>query len=155
NLEFSTLIESPDFEVNTNSSGIGGNVGASVCIFEDNDLFESFQFKLASHNSVIQAELLSINFAACWAMENWSKINIFMDSLTSTEALKKANSKYLFINQIKSNMFQVIGSVSLPWVKDQAGITGNELTDQFAKIATTDGQELNVSSPYSYYEKEN
>ncbi|GBN69250.1 hypothetical protein AVEN_125603-1, partial [Araneus ventricosus] len=50
-------------------------------------------------------------------------------------------------------MFQAIGSVALSWVKAQAGIPGNELTDQYAKIATTDGQELNVSSPYSYLKR--
>ncbi|GBM36949.1 hypothetical protein AVEN_153902-1 [Araneus ventricosus] len=148
-LEFSTLIESPDFEVYTDGSGIGDNVGAAVCIFKDNDLFESFQFKLASYNSVFQAELAAFNFAACWALENGYKINIFTDSLSSIEVLKKGNSKSLFINHIKSKMFQAIGSIGLSWVKAHAGIPGNELADQYAKIATTDGQELNIPAPYT------
>ncbi|GBM32168.1 hypothetical protein AVEN_136720-1 [Araneus ventricosus] len=129
------------------------DIGDSKAL-EEAQAFRIFTyFKLASHNSVIQAELLSINFAACWALENRSKINIFTDSLTSTEALKKANSKSLFINQIKSKMFRAIGSVGLFWVKAQAGIPGNELADQYSKIGTTDGQELNVSSLYSYLKR--
>ncbi|GBN37731.1 hypothetical protein AVEN_155449-1 [Araneus ventricosus] len=124
-LEFSTLIESPDFEVYTDGSEIGDNVAAAVCIFKDNDLFESFQYKLASYNSVFQAELAAINFAACWALENGYKVNIFTDSLSSIEVLKKANSKSLFLNHIKSKMFQAIGSVGLSWVKAHSGISGN------------------------------
>ncbi|GBN54517.1 hypothetical protein AVEN_116275-1, partial [Araneus ventricosus] len=38
-------------------------------------------------------------------------------------------------------------------VKAQAGIPGNELADQYAKIATTDGQELNISAPYTYVKR--
>ncbi|GBM19725.1 hypothetical protein AVEN_85-1, partial [Araneus ventricosus] len=41
----------------------------------------------------------------------------------------------------------------LVWVKAQAGIPGNELADQYAKIATTDGQELNIPAPYTYVKR--
>ncbi|GBN06418.1 hypothetical protein AVEN_78117-1 [Araneus ventricosus] len=152
-LEFSTLVESPDFEVYSDGSGNGDNVGTAVYIFNDNDLFESFQFKLASYNSVFQTEIASVNFAACLALENGYKINIFTDSLSSIEVLKKTNSKSLFINHVKSKMFQTIGSVGLSWVKAHAGITGNELADQYAKLATTDGQELNIPAPYTYVKR--
>ncbi|GBM89866.1 hypothetical protein AVEN_111816-1 [Araneus ventricosus] len=46
-------------------------------------------------------------------------------------------------------MFQAIGSVGLSWVKAHAGIPGNDLADQNAKIAITDGQELNIPTPYT------
>ncbi|GBN57425.1 hypothetical protein AVEN_10584-1 [Araneus ventricosus] len=50
-------------------------------------------------------------------------------------------------------MFQAIGSGVLSWVKADAGIPSNELADQYAKIATTDGQELNIPAPYTYVER--
>ncbi|GBM50219.1 hypothetical protein AVEN_134790-1 [Araneus ventricosus] len=50
-------------------------------------------------------------------------------------------------------MFQAIGSVGFSWMKAHAGIPGNELADQFAKIATTDGQELNIPAPYTYVKR--
>ncbi|GBN21114.1 hypothetical protein AVEN_49214-1 [Araneus ventricosus] len=151
--EFSSLVESPDFEVYTDGSGIGDNVGTAVCIFKDNDLFESFQFKLASYNSVFQADLSAINFAASWALENGYEINIFTDSLSSMAVPKKANSKSLFINQLKSKMFQAIGSVGLSWVKADDRIPGNELADQYARIATTDGQGQNIPAAYTYVKR--
>ncbi|GBO05511.1 hypothetical protein AVEN_143510-1 [Araneus ventricosus] len=41
----------------------------------------------------------------------------------------------------------------LVWVKAHARIPGNELADQYAKIATTDGQELNIPAPYTYVKR--
>ncbi|GBN85402.1 hypothetical protein AVEN_76843-1 [Araneus ventricosus] len=51
-------------------------------------------------------------------------------------------------------MFQAIGSVDLSWVKAHAGIPGSELADQYAKIATTDGQELNIPAPHKLSRQE-
>ncbi|GBN21860.1 hypothetical protein AVEN_51790-1 [Araneus ventricosus] len=50
-------------------------------------------------------------------------------------------------------MLQAIGSVGLSWVKAHAGIPGNELADQYVKIATTNGEELNIPAPYTYVKR--
>ncbi|GBL87011.1 Putative protein in type-1 retrotransposable element R1DM [Araneus ventricosus] len=152
-IEFPNCIPNADFDVYTDGSGIDGNIGASVCIFKNNARINSFRFKLNNYNSVFQAELAAINFAAGWAVENSYKINIFTDSFSSIEVLKKANSKSNYINIIKSNMFKVIGSVGLSWVKAHPGIPGNELADQLAKGATTDGVLLSLPAPYSFLKK--
>ncbi|GBN29618.1 hypothetical protein AVEN_71903-1 [Araneus ventricosus] len=152
-LEFPSTIENSDFEVYTDGSGIDGNIGASLCIFNNNSCINTFQFKLSSFNSVFQAELAAINFAAGWAVDNGTRINIFTDSLSSIEALKKSNSKSKYLNEIKSNMFNAIGSVGLSWVKAHAGIPGNELADQYAKDAAANGNFLAMPAPYSFLKK--
>ncbi|GBO21963.1 hypothetical protein AVEN_87520-1 [Araneus ventricosus] len=152
-IEFPINIPNADFDVYTDGSGIDGNIGASVCIFKNNILVNSFKFKLNNYNSVFQAELAAINFAAGWALENSYKINIFTDSYSSIEVLKKVNTKSNYINVIKNNMFRAIGSVGLSWVKAHAGIPGNELADQLTKEATIDGNLLSLPAPYSYLKK--
>ncbi|GBO38437.1 Putative protein in type-1 retrotransposable element R1DM [Araneus ventricosus] len=134
-ITFPPLIKNPDFDIYTDGSGIDGNVGATVCIFKNNILSQSFQFKLSNYNSVFQAELAAINFAVGWALEGGFKVNIYTDSYFSIQVLKKSDVKSGFINDIKSNVFRALGSVGLSWVKAQAGIPGNKLADQFAKSA--------------------
>ncbi|GBN21982.1 hypothetical protein AVEN_81070-1 [Araneus ventricosus] len=46
-----------------------------------------------------------------------------------------------------------LGSVGLSWVKAHAGIPGNELADQFAKSAITEGNFLDIPAPYSFLKK--
>ncbi|GBN68058.1 hypothetical protein AVEN_100098-1 [Araneus ventricosus] len=138
-LDFPTTIDNSDFEVYADGSGIDGNIGASVCIFNNNNLVNVFKFKLSNFNSVFQAELAAINFAAGWALDNNVRVNIFTDSLSSIEALKKSNSKSKYLCDIKNNMFNAIGSVGLSWVKAHAGIPGNELADQYANYSLWHG----------------
>ncbi|GBM06895.1 hypothetical protein AVEN_147835-1 [Araneus ventricosus] len=53
-----------DFEIYTDRSRVDDNIGFSVCVFKNNDLLLDFCFKLKSFNSVFQAELVPIIFAA-------------------------------------------------------------------------------------------
>ncbi|GBN74551.1 hypothetical protein AVEN_207292-1 [Araneus ventricosus] len=152
-IEFPVSVENADYDVYTDGSGIDRNVGAAVCKFKDDILVKSFMFKLSSFNSVFQAQLAAINFAACWDLENSYRINIFSDSLSSIQILKKSNSKSFYINNIKNKMFQALGSVGLSWLKAHAGIPGNELADHYAKTAILEGEELSVSAPYSFFKK--
>ncbi|GBN31183.1 Putative protein in type-1 retrotransposable element R1DM, partial [Araneus ventricosus] len=152
-ITFPPLIKNPDFDIYTDGSGIDGNVGAAVCIFKNNILSQSFQFKLSNYNSVFQAELAAINFAVGWALEGGFKVNIYTDSYSSIQVLKKSDVKSGFINNIKSNVFRALGSVGLSWVKAHAGIPGNELADQFAKSAITEGNFLDIPAPYSFLKK--
>ncbi|GBO33224.1 Putative protein in type-1 retrotransposable element R1DM [Araneus ventricosus] len=152
-ITFPPLIKNPDFDIYTDGSGIDGNVGAAVCIFKNNILSQSFQFKLSNYNSVFQAELAAINFAVGWALEGGFKVNIYTDSYSYIQVLKKSDVKSGFINDIKSNVFRALGSVGLSWVKAHAGIPGNELADQFAKSAITEGNFLDIPAPYSFLKK--
>ncbi|GBM26278.1 hypothetical protein AVEN_66517-1 [Araneus ventricosus] len=145
-IELPASINNPDFD----GSGIDGIVGTAEYIFEKNNLIKHFGFKLSQYNSVFQAELATINFAAAWALEKGVKINIFTDSFSSIKALKKSKCNSNYISQVKRNMLIAIGSVGLSWMKAHADNPGNELADQHAKLATKVGENLDIPTPYSF-----
>ncbi|GBN79508.1 hypothetical protein AVEN_205507-1 [Araneus ventricosus] len=125
------------YEVYTDGSKINEETGLAVCILKDNDNSQNFLFKLKPYNSVFQAELAAIQFAANWAVSENSKINLYTDSLSSILALQSASSRSNFVNKAKTELFKAKNLVGLSWVKAHVGIQGNELADQQAKLATT------------------
>ncbi|GBM75963.1 hypothetical protein AVEN_230493-1 [Araneus ventricosus] len=116
-------------------------------------LKRNYNLDIKIPNNIFQAELEAINFAVGWALEGGFKVNIYTDSYSSIQVLKKSDVKSGFINDIKSNVFRALGSVGLSWVKAHAGIPGNELADQFAKSAITEGNFLDIPAPYSFLKK--
>ncbi|GBM00389.1 hypothetical protein AVEN_179205-1 [Araneus ventricosus] len=109
-----------------------------------------FLYKLNPTNSVFQAELAAIGFAAGWALEHNQLVNIHTDSQSSIEAIKSAKPKSEFVNSIKEKIYSSRLLVSLTWVKAHAGNPGNERADHQAKLPTTIGQYLDLPVPYSY-----
>ncbi|GBM37662.1 hypothetical protein AVEN_9953-1 [Araneus ventricosus] len=119
-------IQDIDFEVYTDGSRIENETGFAVCTFKDNQNINNFCFKLQPHNSVFQAELAAIQYAANWAASNNYKINIYTDRLSSIMALKSAISRSSFVISAKNDLSAVKGLVGLSWVKAHVGIQGNE-----------------------------
>ncbi|GBM40813.1 hypothetical protein AVEN_137319-1 [Araneus ventricosus] len=138
------------YEVYTDGSKINEETGLAVCILNDNDNIQNFLFKLKPYNSVFQAELAAIQFAANWAVSENSKINLYTDSLSSILALQSASSRENFEKKVETDLFKAKNLVGLSWVKAHVGIQGNELADQQAKLATTTGEELSIPAPRSY-----
>ncbi|GBM46751.1 hypothetical protein AVEN_31375-1 [Araneus ventricosus] len=106
-----------------------------------------------SFNSVFQAELAAINFAAGWALERNVKIKVFSDSKSSIEAIRSPKVKSNFVLSVKDNLYNAKDLVSLVWVKADAGNPGNELADHFAKIASSCGANMSIPAPYSYVKR--
>ncbi|GBO13821.1 hypothetical protein AVEN_236087-1 [Araneus ventricosus] len=140
-----------DYEVYTDGSRIGDNVGFSVCFFERNSLLHVFCYKMNSFNSVFQAELAAINFASCFALERNVKIKVFSDSKSYIEEIRSSKIKSNFVLSVKDNLYNAKDLVSLVWVKAHACNLGNELADHFAKIASSCGADM--STPYSYIKR--
>ncbi|GBM62008.1 hypothetical protein AVEN_199311-1 [Araneus ventricosus] len=138
------------FEVYTDGLKVAGGVRFSVCILNKEIQQKTICHKLEPNNIVFQAELAALGVAADWAVENNTKINIFTDSKSSIDALKSHRTKSNFVNSIKNKFRLAKRLVGLTRVKAQAGIPGNELADQFAKLATTNGELMNLPLPYSY-----
>ncbi|GBN40337.1 Putative protein in type-1 retrotransposable element R1DM [Araneus ventricosus] len=141
------LVPDAVYEVYTDGSRMEEETGFAVCILQNSQNIQNHLFKLKSFNSVFQAELTAIQYAANWAVSNNHKINIYTDSLSSIMALKSAGSKSKIVNSVKKDLHLANGLVGLSWVKAHVGIEGNELSDQCAKQAITSGEELDIPAP--------
>ncbi|GBM07150.1 hypothetical protein AVEN_15407-1 [Araneus ventricosus] len=142
-----------DYEVYNDESRIGDNVGFLVCIFERNLLLPIFCYKVNSFNSVFQAELAAVNFSVGWALERNVKIKVFSDSKSSIEAIRSPKVKSNFVLSVKDNRYNAKDLVSHVWVEAHAGNPGNELSDHFAKIASSCGADMSIPAPYSYVKR--
>ncbi|GBL86109.1 hypothetical protein AVEN_22697-1 [Araneus ventricosus] len=78
------------------------------------------------------------------------KINIYTDSRSSIEALKSYGCRSKFVISIKNKFCLAEGLVGLSWVKAHVGIPGNELADHFAKLASVEGEGMDIPFPYSF-----
>ncbi|GBL76427.1 hypothetical protein AVEN_53197-1 [Araneus ventricosus] len=135
----------PIFKINGQSVKIGNSLkylGILLdCILTWSNHILSFHKKIYK---------LTFNFnmfmKANWKMDK----HLVKFCKSSIDALKSHRTKSNFVNSIK-NKFRVAERLAgLTWVKANAGIPGNELADQFAKLATTNGELMNLSLPYSY-----
>ncbi|GBN83469.1 hypothetical protein AVEN_209919-1 [Araneus ventricosus] len=86
-------------------SRINSETGFAVCILKNNISTEECLFRLGSCNTVFQAKLAAIDFAAGWALRNNAKINILTDSQCSIDAIKSTKPRFEFVNNIKRNIF--------------------------------------------------
>ncbi|GBL79714.1 hypothetical protein AVEN_18240-1 [Araneus ventricosus] len=149
-LELRDKVQDSHFEVYTDGSKVDGGVGFSVCILHGEIQHKIICKKLEPQNTVFQAELAALGEAVHWAIENKNKINIYNDSRSSIEALKRYGSRSKFVISIKNEFCLAEGLVGLAWVKAHVGIPGNELADHFAKLASVEGEGMDIPFPYSF-----
>ncbi|GBN64530.1 hypothetical protein AVEN_177930-1 [Araneus ventricosus] len=102
-----------DYKVYTDGSRIGDNFGFSVSFFARNVLLPVLCYKMNYFNSVFQADLAAINFAAGWALERNVKIKMFSDSKSSIEAIRRPKVKSNLVLSIKDNLYNAKNLVSL------------------------------------------
>ncbi|GBO10621.1 hypothetical protein AVEN_97486-1, partial [Araneus ventricosus] len=64
-------------------------------------------------------------------------------------ALPSAKSRFPIVSNVKKIFHLAEESVGLTWVKAHAGDPGNELADHHVKLATADGEKLEIPTPFS------
>ncbi|GBN81654.1 hypothetical protein AVEN_162033-1 [Araneus ventricosus] len=58
-------------------------------------------------------------------------------------------SRFATVNKVKNFFYLAEGSVGLTWDKAHTGDPGNELADHHAKLATDEGEKLEIPTQYS------
>ncbi|GBN02089.1 hypothetical protein AVEN_73291-1 [Araneus ventricosus] len=145
-LNIESQVQGSRFEVYTDGSKSDSEAGFAVCILEHGEPYEIFKFKLGVNNTVFQAELAAIDSLG---FGKKIKINIIMDSQLSIEALRSSSSRSEVVIGAKENFSLAGRQIGLAWVKAHAGNPGNELADHHAKLATIQGVEMHLPTPYS------
>lgn len=123
-------------------------VGAAFVAFKIDGTKITKKFKLHGSCSVYQAELLAIQKACSWAIQNnIYNIAILTDSLSSLHEIKNKDSNNKTVAIIHDNIHLINnknGKAVFIWVKGHAGLAGNEEADEAAKAAALSHR------PYEY-----
>ncbi|GBM42982.1 Putative protein in type-1 retrotransposable element R1DM, partial [Araneus ventricosus] len=149
-LELRDKVHDSHFEVYTDGSKIDGGVGLSVCILHGENQHKIICKKLEPPEHYLPGRTCALGEAVDWAIENKKKINIYTDSRSSIKAFKRYGSRSKFLISIKNKFCLAEGLAGLFWVKAHVGIPGNELADHFAKLASVEGEGIDIPFPYSF-----
>ena len=133
-------------EVYTDGSKTEDNVGAAGIIFVNGKLVHQLKFKLHGHCSNNQAEQIAILKVLEKLEElkdgqdNDKRVAIYTDSKITLDLLQNKFKRNRLIECIRNKiaLAYLKWIVHFGWVKEQAGIEGNELVDRLAKEASVE-----------------
>ncbi|KAI5642076.1 RNase H domain-containing protein [Phthorimaea operculella] len=137
-----------------------GSVGAAfvACDPDKDTPVVTRKFKLHHSCSVFQAELLAIQEACRWAINNrYPHILIFTDSLASIKAIQNRSNTHPLVTQIHRLLYDYKdkGILEINWVQSHVGIIGNEAADKEANDASKLCKENDYSLfPISYVKQQ-
>ncbi|GBL74311.1 hypothetical protein AVEN_235298-1 [Araneus ventricosus] len=119
----------------TDGSKMDGRVGAAFHVIEGQHTAD-FQYRLADHNSVFQAELSALQQALLWKKVHrpTQHCHFYSDSMSTLKVLQKHQPKNNLVEEFRALVDE---TVSLHWVKAHIGTAGNEAADKAAKEAST------------------
>lgn len=118
------------------------SVGVGSCVVCDH---RQFRFSLPHISSNFTAEMTAIAKAVHLVIPTHNNTIIFSDSLAALIALQDIFSTQPLVRDALTGIESLIRngvSVYLCWIPGHCGIEGNELADQGAKAAITDGSPL-------------
>ncbi|GBL91005.1 hypothetical protein AVEN_184397-1 [Araneus ventricosus] len=148
-LNIESQVPGSSFEVYTDGSKSDSVAGFAVCILDHGEPYEIFKFKLGVYNTVLQAELAAIDFAFRWALERKLKLILLRITSRPSRPFGAADPGLRWSSGPKKILTWLGGQIGLLWVKAHAGNPGNELADHYDKLATIQGVEMHLPTPYS------
>lgn len=137
--EFDDLRLSQEWQIYTDGSRHDDCVGAAFVALNPNGSKTVRKFKLHSSCSVFQSELLSIEKACNWIIDNnITRSYIFSDCKSGLKELCNPNSYNYFAVKIHEHLHSArLKNISIGflWIRGHIGIPGNESADVAAKSA--------------------
>lgn len=150
NNEETNIINSRGYEeIYTDGSKVNNEVGCAM-IHEKKE-FQKL-IKLPDFVSVYTAELVAIGEAVKYIKNlNIRRAIVYTDCKSCVEKLISINKKNLFeeaiYTEIRSELenIKLIGNeIKITWIRGHNGIEGNEKVDKLAKIATKQGEKMDI-----------
>ncbi|XP_039764540.1 uncharacterized protein LOC120637022 [Pararge aegeria] len=158
--ELDATSRSDTTEIYTDGSKHDGRVGAAFIVLQPHGSPIIKRFRLHDCCSVFQAEMLAIDGACAWAIQNKiPQTRILSDSLSGLTELTNPNS----CNHFAVSIFRSVHAawemglvIQFAWVKAHVGIPGNEIADSAAKTAALLHRRPDyLHTPISYIKHEN
>ncbi|GIY36430.1 RNase H domain-containing protein [Caerostris darwini] len=96
----------------------------------------SEQSAFSDHATIFTAELLAISCAVDFIIKNKLENTIIVsDSRSVLEALNNPSNENVLIQELKEKIIHYKYSITLEWIRSHHGYQGNELADEYAKLA--------------------
>ncbi|GBN02450.1 hypothetical protein AVEN_173724-1 [Araneus ventricosus] len=121
----------------TDGSKIDGRVGCAFVVFYNKTELDYRKFRLNESSTVFMAEVIAIQQVVQYGRANdLGQVNIISDSRSALMALSAVEEARDIINNIKEDIKEYKGKITLTWIRAHIGNFGNERADQLAKEAT-------------------
>ncbi|GBL97639.1 hypothetical protein AVEN_49144-1 [Araneus ventricosus] len=120
----------------TNGSKMGGRVDCAFVVFYNKTELYYRKFRLNASSTVFMTEVIAIQQAVQYVKANdLGQVNIISDSRSALMALSTVEEARDMINNIKEDIKEYKGKITLTWIRAHMGNFGNERADQLAKEA--------------------
>ena len=132
-------------DVYTDGSKTGNeSVGAGIAIMDEanraHSTFSTQNAKLCNKSTILSAELEAIKTGLDKLFGQKNKtIAIYSDSKSALQSIMQYDPKHPIAKQVKSQLSRLYAfqnKITLCWIPSHSGITGNELADKQANIAS-------------------
>ncbi|GBL87721.1 hypothetical protein AVEN_81338-1 [Araneus ventricosus] len=121
----------------TDCSKMEGRVGCAFVVFYNKTELDYKKFRLNESRTVLMAEVIAIQKAVQYVKANdLGQVNIISDSRSALMALSAVEEARDIINNIKEDIKECKGKITLTWNRAHVGNFWNECADQLAKEAT-------------------
>jgi ribonuclease HI len=142
--------DNPDVKVFTDSSGMEGKIGAVAVLYRNGRAKTTLCYQVGSqkHHTVYEGEGIGVILAMKLISKEWGirSAIIYTDNqaaITATQLMKPNPGHHIFdalhdnIEELRKKHIGIC--ITIQWIPGHKGVEGNELADEQAKKAITEG----------------